>query len=1016
MKGCPTKEKLGAYLLDELGIDECKSIDAHVDSCERCQREMASLCEDLVLGPETSPSEALAADLLFGLLALHNSFVTRDDLIAATSAWLKEKSLRIPDILVERGRLSEEERMLVDALVEKHLEKHGVDLTRTLAEVSSLQAVQAELEAFNDADLEASLDALGRWDSGADRISSAQASVRAAHATDHSSEHHGESERFTALYSHAKGGLGEVFVAHDQQLDRNVALKRMQARHADNYLSRFRFELEAEVTGKLEHPGIVPVYSKGADENGRPFYAMRLIRGNTFKKEIDEFHRTFPNSWRSREARLTLRGLLQRLIAICNAIEYAHHRGVLHRDLKPANVMLGKFGETMVVDWGLAKTGERRSHDLEESSSEEQAVQVGDGSGTGPTTMGTVVGTLGYMSPEQASGKPEEVGPSSDIYSLGAILYRILTGRSSQQSNSDKLVVLAQIEQGKFARPRELKLQIPRPLESICLKAMALSPADRYDTARSMAEDIESWFADERVEAHPERLVEKSLRLMRRYRGWVATAVGLLLLFAAAVVVAFAVRDAERSRIQSALSHRQVREIVDTWLTGAAEDLRDLPPSSGLRQELMRKAVVELESLDREGPPSNPLPLDMERALSRMRIGELQFELGGLEAAAQCYAEAKDLFSPHRGTVDGDLGSADSLTKLAGLASDRGEDPIPLYSEALTIYDTLTNQHPRDDAVLDARGTCLSDLAMYALLRSDLKNAEQHFTAAIESFERALDVIGPAQQADRPTRDYIDYVLQGLCLAERGLGDVLLRQGREFEASESHFATALALSSRLRNGHPDDRHYIELHADTRSYYANLLRKSKRYDDELEQRRTVLSDYSNLLATHEWVRRYQESVARANSNLAQTHRLRGEFHEANSLSEQAKTMFASLVNLDNSVRRYRVQLAAALDLEAQASSLLGNQTHAILMCKEAAGIFDAFTGPQESNDEKHRRANNLRTWGEVLHRLGEHKSALEKLEKSIRLLNALDDADPFGEFREDLKKSRSAKAAVESDEQ
>src|SRR5262249_2666427 len=157
--------------------------------------------------------------------------------------------------------------------------------------------------------------------------------------------------RFRILRPHAKGGLGQVSVALDRELDRPIALKEIQDRHADDPASRARFVQEAEITGKLEHPGIIPVYGLGQDASGRPFYAMRFIEGDSLGQAIAAFHtdEALQKDPARREARL--RELLRRFTDVCNAVAYAHSRGVLHRDLKPGNIMLGPYGETLVVDW-----------------------------------------------------------------------------------------------------------------------------------------------------------------------------------------------------------------------------------------------------------------------------------------------------------------------------------------------------------------------------------------------------------------------------------------------------------------------------------------------------------------------------------------------------------------------------------------------------------------------------------------------------------------------------------------
>src|SRR5262249_46291572 len=165
----------------------------------------------------------------------------------------------------------------------------------------------------------------------------------------------GQAPRYQVLRSHARGGLGEVFVALDQEVGREVALKEIQARHAHNADSRQRFLREGEVTGRLEHPGIVPVYGMGAYPDGRPYYAMRFIKGHSLSKAIQRFHTEEALTADAGKRALELRALLSRFVAVCNAVAYAHSKGVLHRDLKPDNVMLGNYGETLVVDWGLAK-------------------------------------------------------------------------------------------------------------------------------------------------------------------------------------------------------------------------------------------------------------------------------------------------------------------------------------------------------------------------------------------------------------------------------------------------------------------------------------------------------------------------------------------------------------------------------------------------------------------------------------------------------------------------------------
>ena len=305
-----------------------------------------------------------------------------------------------------------------------------------------------------------------------------------------------------------------MFVALDGELNREVALKQILDHHADDPVSRQRFLIEAEITGGLEHPGIVPVYGLGTYDGGRPYYAMRFIKGDSLKEAIEQFHAD--ESLKSNPGRrsLELRKLLRRFMDVCNAIDYAHSRGILHRDLKPGNIIVGKHGETLVVDWGLAKPMGRVEPGQE---SGERTFVPSSASGSAETLPGSALGTPAYMSPEQACGDLDKLGPRSDVYSLGATLYCLLTGRPPYEGD-DLGEVLRGVQRGDFVRPREVHLWLDKALEAVCLKAMANRPEDRYTSCRQLADDVERWMADEPVSAWAEPWTRTLLRWLTRHR------------------------------------------------------------------------------------------------------------------------------------------------------------------------------------------------------------------------------------------------------------------------------------------------------------------------------------------------------------------------------------------------------------------------------------------------------------------------------------------------------------------
>ena len=410
-------------------------------------------------------STPIDRELLFGILARQLGFVGTQALRDAIQAWAPARETPLADVLQSRTGLSAESRRLLEALVEEQIRQR-----------QPIPAPDFEPRAIFPSD----------------ETSVPEESVDDMRSTGPWLTADGAPVRYRILREHAKGGLGQVYVARDSELHRDVALKEIQERYAADEERRARFVLEAEITGGLEHPGIVPVYGLGVYSDGRPFYAMRFIRGETLRDALRRFHDQRGDPM-SPERRVEFQKLLSRFTAVCNAVGYAHSRGVLHRDIKPSNIMLGDYGETLLVDWGVAKVIGRPKDKT--TLVAEATLHPEAESAIGETMAGSAVGTPEFMSPEAAAGKIESLTFASDIYSLGATLYSILTGSPPFDRSEGTGTVLQRVQRGDFAHPRQINRLAPTALEAICLKAMALQPRDRYESAQALAADVERWLA-----------------------------------------------------------------------------------------------------------------------------------------------------------------------------------------------------------------------------------------------------------------------------------------------------------------------------------------------------------------------------------------------------------------------------------------------------------------------------------------------------------------------------------------
>jgi eukaryotic-like serine/threonine-protein kinase len=619
--------------------------------------------------------------------------------------------------------------------------------------------------------------------------------------------------RYQFVKWHAKGGLGEVLVAHDTTLGRDVAIKVVKAAYENDERCRRRFLKEAEVTGRLEHPGVAPVYGLGGSEEGHPCYAMRFIEGETLADAATRFHQEHKGQTKA-DGHFQLRQLLSRFVSVCNTIAYAHSRDVVHRDLKPANILLGKYGETFVIDWGLAKTLKQNSEGSDEGAtlSDDGPISGLDNppNNDGPalTQHNDIVGTPVYMSPEQAQ-PGESVGKAADIYGLGATLYFVLTGQPPVQDVSLGKII-DKVREGRIAKPSSVSSAPDAKLEAICLKALAKRPADRYAFAEGLADDLEHWLADEPVSALEDSLGERASRLARRHRGvTLAGVIGVLIVAVVSSVFAVllnwqtniartqkaAAEQLATQKAELAQKESEARRIAGeqsqlalATLKGVVRDIqRDLSGVSGaveVRRELLNKALAGLEKVAKS--VELQAEVDRHRMIALNDIGGIYLIAGSVtgkdatQEALRFFTIAKDLAQKLAATDRGYEAHRDcsvALEKIGETQMQLGElgKAEEAYRKSLEISEKSAALAPDSSAAARDMAFGFEKVGDICLARESVNDAAKAYDRSRELFVSAL------------ARNPSDVLLQrDLAVSLTKLGNILLQNGDPAGAAKTY--------------------------------------------------------------------------------------------------------------------------------------------------------------------------------------------------------------------------------------
>lgn len=609
---------------------------------------------------------------------------------------------------------------------------------------------------------------------------------------------------------HASGGLGRVYIAADAVLNRKVAIKfprweRMSAEQAA------RFEREARITGRLDHPGIVPIHALKTDQLGKPFYVMRFVDGQTLQERIQQLHTGFPESGAGALFEsVAFRQLLQDFVTVCNIVAYAHGQGVIHRDIKPGNIVLGPFGEVVLLDWGLARVhGE--SDLIPASQNSDNGRPFGSDSDAFQTREGQILGTPAFASPEQLLGRTSEIEPRSDVYSLGATLFVLLTGASVNGSEALP-ELLSRLNDGIQRSARDVNKLVPRALDAVCRCAMAIEAENRYSTAVLLADDVQRFLAGEAVSVNPDSVLMRCGRMVRKRPGLAAASLATVLVATIAAATASLLLGQKNEQLRS--NNRQLETaIADSHIANlqAMDALRTLVQDfvtqkfseqtelSDADRQFLQTIVQQYESF--AALKGNNVSSRAIRAEGQLQSGVLLTKLGDEQQARRALEIAEDLYQQlviESDQIDYRVQLAATLLELGLSMKFRGELQTAelKVNRGIELLAPVLSESTRDDIVVvqELYGSLHE-------LKGELQISSQRRAEALESYSIARSVFERLRNADPDA----GHAIARLASTYRALSDVCGQKG-DIPGQEQYSQLALELYRKLMERFPEDRH------------------------------------------------------------------------------------------------------------------------------------------------------------------------------------------------------------------
>jgi len=755
----------------------------------------------------------------------------------------------------------------------------------------------------------------------------------------------------------ARGGMGVVYKARQKSLNRIVAVKMILGGRLATSAEVQRFHTEAEAAANLHHPNIVAIHEVGEQESLH-YFSMDFVAGKSLAALV------LQNPLPPRRAA----GYVQK---IAEAIQYAHQRGILHRDLKPSNVLVDETDQPRITDFGLAKRLEHES---------------------GLTASGAVLGTPSYMPPEQAEGRHQLVSAASDVYSTGAILYELVTGRPPFRAESP-VETLRQVLDAEPAPPSLLNPKVDRDIETICLKCLQKDTARRYATAQALADDLGRYVRGEPIHARPVSAWERLVRWCRRNPRMAAMAAAVLFLLVTVAVgsTAAAIRishekaqtetarkaahesylAAEEQRVRAEDNFQKAREAVNQMLTRVADDvLLELPQTEPVRRALLQDALVFYQGFLRERATDTIVQHETGKAY--YRVGEILRMLGDDAESKEAYEQAIGLFVdlvnrfPDRREYARDL--ADAYNYLGELQRTIGQldEAEQAYRKAIELQQQLAADHAAEPGYRSEFARTLYNLGIV------LKNTGRSDDAD-SAYERAVTILEELCEKHHSESKYRLELAR--CLINRG---ILLKDTRKLVEAEAAYGQAIRILEELIAEHPAKLEYrLALAACSNNMGNLLLRDSTRYTDVTTNFRRAFDLYEKLVSDFPSMPSHRKELANSCNSLAALLVRTAQAPEARQVWGRGREIAAKLVHEFPDVPDHHQILGGILG-NLGASMTDANEAPLARELLEEAVRHERTaldSNPQHPNYRQYLRTDYLRL-ARVAVRQGDHARAAE----------------------------------------